>query len=538
MNAGLLSGFLNSLDAFPDRPALDVSQRTYSYQELGQIAAEIAAAVLSSSASEVPVTAFLAYRSLTAYAAIVGILAAGKGYVPLNPNFPTERTHRMFELSGADVLIVGKECIHALETLLPGLDRKCTILVSDLNLVVALADRFPQHRFISYHNDIPVHLQDVCTPLAVSPHQTAYLLFTSGSTGLPKGVPVSHKNVGAYVRYISQRYEVNPEDRFSQMFDMTFDLSVHDMFVAWERAACVYCCPQKNLMTPGNFICENELTMWFSVPSVAMFMSGYRLLKPNSLPTLRYSLFCGEALSATLAEQWQKAASNSIVENLYGPTETTIAIAHYRWDSLQSPAECVNGIVPIGWTFSGQQACIIQLGKSVEDEATPLAVQEAGELCLSGSQVTGAYLNNPLKTQQQFIKIPSLGDDLWYRTGDLAKQDEKQCFHYLGRIDNQVKILGHRVELGEIDTFLREVSGCEMAVSLAWPLREGHATGIVAFIAGKSMAGEKEIQNYCQKNLPDYMVPKKIYFIETMPLNVNGKIDRLKLQEILETKKV
>jgi len=544
---GLLSGFLSSFAQHPSRTALEVNHKDYTYQELGSLAAAIASAIERAQPHDRTTAAFLAYRSITAYAGVLGILASGRGYVPLNPSFPLERTFRMLSLSGTDVLIVGAECLGTFEALLPHLEKPMLVLADDVDLLGDLVHRFPQHRYISYaaqgKNTHPglVEVTQALAPAAAAP---AYLLFTSGSTGVPKGVPVSHANVHAYVEYVASRYGVNQNDRFSQMFDMTFDLSVHDMFVAWQRGACVCCVPEKYLMSPADFIRNRQLTMWFSVPSVAMFMSGYRMLKPDSLPGLRYSLFCGEALSATLADQWQKAASNSIVENLYGPTETTIAIAHYRWEATDSPAKCLNGVVPIGWMFAGQQAAIIPAdGCEYEDDGAVRRLQSplcadgvAGELCLCGSQVTQGYLNNPEKTREQYVRIPALGENIWYRTGDLAKRDTDGCLYYLGRIDNQVKILGYRVELGEIDAVLRQAAGTENAVSLPHPLREGRATGVVAFVAGKPQTNEKSILAYCQKHLPDYMLPKRVYFIEEMPLNVNGKIDRLKLKEMLEHK--
>lgn len=545
---GLISGFCASVRQHPERPAIEVNQRLYTYQELSQHAAYIAAAINTTDRGAKPqaqknCSAFLAYRSLTAFAAILGILATGKAYVPLNPLFPLERLLRMINLSQVNIIVVGSECLQVLKNLLPALEQPLTFLLDDKHELKSLAKQYPKHRFLPFQSS--ARWVEVLEPLTVEAEWPAYLLFTSGSTGMPKGVPVSHSNVCAYVKYVCDRYAVNENDRFSQMFDMTFDLSVHDLFVAWERGACVYCVPEKYLMSPGEFIQNRQLTMWFSVPSVAMFMSGYRMLKPNSLPTLRYSLFCGEALSAALADQWQKAASNSILENLYGPTETTIAIAHYRWDALQSPPHCINGIVPIGWMFSGQRAAVIPVEGARYEQAGADGVRralvsplrptgESGELCLAGSQVTNGYLNNPEKTREQYILIPSQGDGLWYRTGDLVKQDEQGCLYYLGRIDNQVKVLGHRIELGEIDAVLREAAQNETAVAIAWPVKDGRATGIVAFIAGAASLDEKAIQAYCRKQLPDYMIPRRVHFIDSMPLNVNGKIDRLKLQQILE----
>jgi amino acid adenylation domain-containing protein len=473
--------------------------------------------------------AILAHRSLTAYASVLGIHSAGKGYVPLNPKFPIDRLAKMLLQSHCDAMIVGEEGRKTLEALLPHIERPLTILLPDAADISAIASAFPQHRFISSRGLAP-GFRSSATPF-VHPSSVAYLLFTSGSTGEPKGVPVSQDNVRAYIRYICNQYHVSEYDRFSQMFDMTFDLSVHDMFVCWERGACLCAVPDAYVMAPARFIKEQRITMWFSVPSIVGFMSKMGTLKPGEFPSLRVSLFCGEPLPASSATAWRNAAPQSIIENLYGPTETTIAITRYRWDPSISPSACVNAIVPIGWVFEGQEACI------VDQNGEPLPAEEPGELCLSGSQVTRRYWNNPGKTAQQFVRLSAFGDTVWYRTGDLVKQDRSGCLYYLGRMDHQVKIRGYRVELQEIDFVLRQASGCEQVVSLAWPVREGIAEGIVAFIFGSSDRSTDDILAYCRGKLPEYMVPRQILYLDDVPLNVNGKIDRPQLVKRLDNRR-
>ena len=522
----LASAFLESVELFPDRTALVVDNASLSYSQLCRSVSQIALAIHQNEQQAYPLAAVWAHRSQTAYAGILGCLTVGKGYVPLNPKFPLERTSRMLALSGCTTLIVGKECLPQLSGLLQAANRSLTVILPEITALEFLASDNPLHRFV-----FPGQLtsgEDFSLLQASGPDSPAYLLFTSGSTGVPKGVLITQGNVRAYVDYICERYEVDEHDRFSQQFDLTFDLSAHDKFVCWERGAALYCVPEKSVMAPAKFIRDHQLTMWFSVPSVAGLLSKMRLLFPNCFPSLRCSLFCGEPLPAAYAQSWQEAAPNSIVENLYGPTEATIAIAHYRWDSERSPQESLNGIVPIGQVFQGQHCRIVDShGKSVR-------AGEAGELCLSGSQVATGYWNEPAKTQQQFVHLPGSGELLWYRTGDLVKQDAAGNLCYLARMDQQVKIRGYRVELQEIEAVLRRACGTEQVVSLPWPVNNGSAEGVVAFVSGVKTLDRDRVLTSCSDVLPEYMVPKKIYLLDELPLTPNQKIDRGKLACLLQ----
>jgi amino acid adenylation domain-containing protein len=522
----LVDGFFEAVNRFPSREALVVDGERLSYLALQGLASKIASAILQHEHDASSLVALLAYRSKTAYASILGILGAGKGYVPLNPKFPTERTRRMLALSECGMLIVGTEGFQHLPKLLIEVNRPLTVILPDLVDASGLASDFPQHRFVS-SKEMPDG--DNFFRPEVSPTGVAYLLFTSGSTGQPKGVPIAQSNVRSYLQYICDRYDVNEKDRFSQEFDLTFDLSVHDMFVCWERGGCLFSVPETSVMAPAKFIREHHLTMWFSVPSVIGVLARMRLLPPGCFPSLRYSLFCGEPLAASYAQLWQEAAPNSILENLYGPTETTIAISHYRWNQTGSSEECVNGIVPIGWIFDGQQCSVID----AERKAVPPGVP--GELCLSGSQVTTGYWNEPKKTREQFVLLPAAGERPWYRTGDVVRQDANGCLYYLGRVDHQVKIRGYRVELQEIDAVLRRACDTEQVVSIAWPVEHGSADGVVAFVAGVAALDADRVLDYCSKILPNYMVPRKIYLCDEMPLNANGKIDRPRLVSMLNS---
>jgi acyl-CoA synthetase (AMP-forming)/AMP-acid ligase II len=239
-------------------------------------------------------------------------------------------------------------------------------------------------------------------------------------------------------------------------------------------------------------------------------------------------LFCGEPLPVAYAQLWQEAAPNSVLESLYGPTETTIAIAGYRWDPAVSPQQCLNDIVPLGKVFAGQRFRII------DRERNPVRDGDCGELCLSGSQVSSGYWNDSSKTEEQFIELAAGEPDRWYRTGDVVKQDESGCLHYLGRIDHQVKVRGRRVELQEIEAVLRRACGTGDVVSVPWPAKDGTAEGVTAFVSGVRALNRHGVLTYCRRFLPEYMIPRDIYVLDSMPLNLNGKVDRKRLVNLLE----
>ena len=513
---------MRSLSAHGARSALELGDQVFTYEDLWDYAGRISACLRERLSPSQTMVAVLANRSVGAYGGILGVLASGRGYMPLNPKFPLERTLIMLNASACQTMVVGQECAAVLKSLLPRISTPLTIITADSGWEMSRGDIAP-HQLIAAQDLSKV--ADPCDPI-INDEAAAYLLFTSGSTGIPKGVPVSHSNVRAYMDYAAKRFEINADDRCSQNFDLTFDLSVHDLFTCWNAGATLCPCTEQTL-TPATLIGEKRITVWFSVPSVAMFASKIGLLTPGAFPTLRWSLFCGEALSSSLACAWQEAACNSILENLYGPTEATIAITAYRWDPQESSVECLSGLVPIGWPYEGQQICV------VNEDLQPVQPGVTGELCLTGSQVTAGYLNDPENTAKHFARLPHTADQVWYRTGDLVRQDERGCVYYLGRRDFQVKVNGYRVELQEIDLALRQAAGTELAVAIPWPVSNGSATGVVGVLSASDPTRDERILAACSNRLPRYMVPQRIFHFKELPLNVNGKIDRGKIAEMI-----
>jgi amino acid adenylation domain-containing protein len=526
MTRALWDGFLRSAEHHPERPALQVQGRTLTYAELDESARRIAATLRARAAddAEQPRTAVFAYRSVTAFAGVLGSLMAGHAYVPLNRTFPDMRTQRMLESSGCRSLVVDEGSEPQLGELLEATREPLLVLLPERADVSDLRRLWPRHTFLAAGDLAPA--ADWEAPPA-DPDALAYLLFTSGSTGMPKGVMVAQRNVVAFVDYIVERYEVTPEDRLSQMFDMTFDLSVFDMFVCWERGALLCCPTQKEMISPGRFIADSELTIWFSVPSTAVFMKRLGLLKPGRYPSLRLSLFCGEPLPVSVAEAWLEAAPQSVVENLYGPTELTIACSYYRWDPERSPAQAELDIVPIGYAFPGMDVLV------ADGELREVAPGEEGELLMTGPQMTPGYWRDQAKTAAAFV-VPPGREETYYRTGDRVRRplDDGPLTH-LGRIDFQVKIRGHRAELGEIEAVVRRVSGLDGVVAVPWPRTESGYGAVEVFVEGPAVDAAP-LREALTDELPDYMVPKRFHFLDRLPKNVNDKFDRPAMTGLLE----
>lgn len=492
-----------------DRPALWARGKRSTYRQLFECAARVANALAGASIPIGSRVAILSHRSETAYASIIGVLLAGCTYVPLNTRFPAERNQLILFASEAEAVILDDVCANAIDTFLGAIPEAVLVIAPERS------DALLSHQGkLLIQSDLPVPILESFRPRPIIDQEhPAYILFTSGTTGTPKGVPISHSNLAHYIEAIRPIAPLGPDDRALQLVDLTFDLSVHDMFVTWLSGAELYVVPEQSAIMAPRFIREHSITACMLVPSTAAQARDRGLLRPNSMETLKHTLFLGEALPTEVARAWVKAAPSSRVFNTYGPTECTILVSHFEFrDEMQIEA----AVVPIGFPLSSAEMGVF------DERRRSLPTGQLGELYLGGPQLTRGYWRSPNLDAERFLEVDG---QRWYRSGDIARFDPQVGFVFAGRADRQVKINGYRVELQEVEGAIRGASGREQVAVVAWPLvSESNATGTVAFIAGDELH-TGDIFTKAAERLPAYMIPTRIIFLEHLPLNANGKVD-------------
>jgi amino acid adenylation domain-containing protein len=497
-NGTLYTWFRAAARRFPDATAIEVREDALSYHELLALVDRLAAELVDVAGRRPRAVGLLAARSLPVYAGYLAALRLGAIVVPLNPSFPADRNRSMCAAAGVDVVLADD------------VDAPQVIDGGTVTLDGPWRDRLPaawDGRYDGKNDDV------------------AYVLFTSGSTGTPKGVPIKHSNVAGYLEHCIDRYAVTPGCRLSQTFDLTFDPSVFDMFVAWSTGATLVVPQPADVLTPARFVADRRITHWYSVPSVISLARRLRGLRPGSMPDLRWSVFAGEQLTLAQARDWAVAAPNSLLENAYGPTELTVTCTVYRLPA--EPDEwprTSNGTVPIGRAHERLDAVLVTEDGVAGDD---------GELCVRGGQRFDGYLD-PHHDQDRFLRLDGcfvvadapVRPEHWYRTGDRVRVEDGELVH-IGRIDDQVKIRGYRIELGEIESVLREQPAVQDVIVLALPAAGGEIQ-LHALYTGEVVPAE-QLTDAVARRLPEYMVPSTVTAVDAFPVNASGKIDRRRL---------
>ncbi|MFF2812643.1 amino acid adenylation domain-containing protein [Streptomyces sp. NPDC058000] len=496
--------FADSAAHHPDRTALEVQGDRLTYAGLEGAAARLAARMTEELGSVPARVGILAARSLPTYVAYVAALRLGATAVPMNPTFPAARNLEIATSADVDLIVLDRAGTKQLDQLAT----EHRALLMPLTAEALLGADGPG-----------------AEPIAAPADSVAYILHTSGSTGHPRGVPIRHRNVVPLINWMIKGYGFGPEDRTSQNVELTFDVAVYELFVTWGCGAALVVPRVDDVVRASAFVNDKQITHWFCVPSVGDMAARVGALAPGSMPSLRLLVFGGERLIAAQAEQWAGAAPHAELHNLYGPTEVSIICTGQRLGErgeLRGPGS--NGTMPIGQVLPHLEYVLLS------EDGHPA---DPGELCVRGNQRFDGYLD-PAGDAGRFLTWEPgttarvhTGDEPvtarhWYRTGDRVRTEDGSLV-FLGRVDDQVKVRGHRIEVGEIEAALTRHPHIREAVAVA---RESDLGGtLVAFYTGTEIPAA-ELTAFLREQFPVYMIPGRFVHQEAFPLNANGKVDR------------
>ena len=474
--------------------AFYINGQYYTYHQFAQRISAIREQICDLQSSE-QIFALAIHDDLDTYASVFALWMEGKAYVPLHPNQPLERNLNIIDqvglsnvLDSADISVFEGQSLNVMHT-------------SQYEYTTDYLDDFGET------NDDAL----------------AYILFTSGSTGVPKGVQITRGNVSAFMdSFWKTGINITEEDRCLQVFDLTFDVSVQSYLVALTRGACVYTVPygQVKYLYAASLIQEQKITFGAMAPSMLTYLRPY--FEEFDATSMRTTILTAEACPIDLMEDWYKCAKNTEIYDFYGPTEATIYCSYYKLTRGGNNLS-LNGIISIGKPLANVQAIIIR------EDGSLVEGNEKGELCVAGDQVTPGYWNNTEKNEISFFVHDG---QRYYHTGDLCYWEETGDIMYSGRIDQQAKIQGFRVELGEIEHHAREFYNKEYrVVAIAFDNAQ-KLTEIALFIE----SAEQDTQvllAHLRSKMPHYMIPSRIIYEANFPLNKSEKIDRNTLKSKL-----
>ncbi|WP_058043145.1 non-ribosomal peptide synthetase [Streptomyces roseifaciens] len=482
--------------ADPGATAVVFEDEETSYRELEARADALARTLTAAGAGRGAIVAVAVPRSAELMVALLGVLKSGAAYLPLDTDYPAERLAAMVE-DAAPVRVV---TVPAVLDRLPQAAREAALLLDDA------ADGAPG--------------TDVTAP---GPDDAAYVIYTSGSTGRPKGVVVTHRAIVNRLAWMQHAYRLRRDDRVLQKTPASFDVSVWEFFWALCEGATVVLARPEGHKDPAylaRLIADRRITTLHFVPSMLRAF----LEEPAAAAAcggLRRVFCSGEALPGDVVDRWYAALPDVPLHNLYGPTEAAVDVTYHR-------TEAGSGIVPIGRPVWNTRLYVLDAA------LRPVPVGVPGELYLAGDQLARGYLGRPGLTASRFVADPHGGDgERMYRTGDLVRWAPGGVVEYLGRTDDQVKIRGFRIELGEIEAALEALPGVAQAAVTAREVTPGGARRLVGYAVPAAGAGldPEALRTGLAATLPEHMVPPVVMLLDSLPLSLNGKLDRKALPE-------
>jgi amino acid adenylation domain-containing protein len=505
--------------AGPSRPMVVGAHGACTYAEIAELAGRVASALLAVGVGRGDRVGILLEKSPEALASLFGVMRIGAAYVPIDPDAPPARAARIVSGSGMRVLITtARAGAQTLARLPDDATRPTVALLDDRGEGTPLAAPVLEWSTILAAPPVPE------THPWPEPEDLAYILYTSGSTGEPKGVMLTHRAALAFVLWSAELLELRPDDRLSPVAPWHFDLSVFDLLASAHAGAAVVLVPKRVMLFPVNladFIRDQAISVWYSVPSVLTRLMLHGGLAERQYPRLRHVIFAGEVFPTRHLREVMKALPGRRFFNWYGPTETNVC----TWYEVTTPPEGDTPI-PIGRACAGTTALAVQPGGTVA------APGEEGELYVAGPTVMSGYWGHPERSAATLGPHADVPDPVrhGYRTGDWVRPTVDGDFHFTGRRDNMVKSRGYRIELGEVEAALYSHPEVEEVVVVAVPDEEAgnllHAAVVLRNGATVTATG---LIAHCASRIPRYMVPQQVVLREQLPRTLNGKFDRVRI---------
>jgi L-proline---[L-prolyl-carrier protein] ligase len=504
----------------PDAPAVVDRDAEITYSELDARSDQVASRLLDLGVSVGDRVGLFLPKSIDAVVAIYGAMKAGAAYVPIDPSSRETRASYIAGNCGISCLISAK----AKRSMWPafaavGVDH---ILSMD-------GDEDLEVRGFTVHGKPWIEEAGPPELPRVIAQDLAYILYTSGSTGNPKGVMLTHANCLGFVEWAVEEFGVTSSDRVSSHAPLHFDLSTFDLYAAVIAGAPVFLVPKSVSLLPvevKKFIESRGITVWYSVPSILTMLVEMGGLDRDDLPTLRTLLFAGEVFPTKYLSRLMSRLPHVTFANLYGPTETNVCTAY----TLGEPPAEDGPTISIGRAIGGVETFVV-------DDADRLVERgQTGELLVRGPTVMAGYWGDTDLTAKKLTASPvsrHLGD-LVYRTGDLVEEQPDGNYRFIGRRDNQIKSRGYRIELGDIEAALGAHPAVLEVAAVAIP-DEMISNRIVGFASLREEVSQSELLQFCGERVPKYMVPETLYVVDELPKTSTGKIDRRALAGGLES---
>ncbi len=490
----------NTASAKSGKVAVVCEEKSLTWSELCLISKKIGCG-LGKSFKHRQAVPILAEKDTDTLCAFLGAVYAGCFYVPLNPHLPQERLNHVLNTLGSDMLVTNEENLELARELV---GEGNVLLISDL-MQSEIDDGFINRiRLTSIDTD----------PL--------YAMFTSGSTGVPKGVLVSHRCVIDFIDGFTEIFGITEDDVLANQAPFDFDVSVKDIYSCLKMGAKLVLVPKKLFSLPVDlvdYLCKNDITTMIWAVSALCLITTFHGLDYKTPEKVNKILFSGEVMPFKHLKEWHKHLPEATLVNLYGPTEITCNCTYYileeNWQERES--------LPIGKAFPNRNVFLLDENNN---EVTDTGV--VGEICVAGTSVSLGYYNNKEQTEKAFVQNPLNNEyrEIIYRTGDMAEYDSDGNLCFRGRKDFQIKYMGHRIEIEEIEKAMETIGSIKRACCVF----DEAKSRLYGFYVGD--LDKKEFHRILREKLPEFMVPSALRNIDEMPLTKNGKIDRRALLEM------